>query len=115
MRTLKRNQQVLYYANPTGTTEIYDGDYRTGEYPVTYGEPVKAKMNISPERGSFDMAQYGVQPVITRILIPETIDLPINSQTVFWIGIPPTDNYNYVVTSIAKSLNSLKITVKSVN
>lgn len=59
MRTLKKNQQSLYYANPIETTEICDGVYRTGEYTVKYGKPIKACMNISPEYGAFEMAQYG--------------------------------------------------------
>lgn len=114
MRTLKKNQQVLYYANPIEMTEICDGEYRTGEYTVVYGEPVRAKMNISPEHGVFEMTQYGSQPKITRTLIPDRVDVSITAQTVFWIDIPPTENHNYVVESMPKSLNSLKITVKRV-
>lgn len=114
MRTMKRNQRGLYYANPVGTRELYDGEYHTGEYAVTYGIPLKARMNIGAESGTFGMVQYGMQPTTTRTLIPDNIHFPVTEQTVFWIDVPPTENYNYVVHSISKSLNSLKITVKRV-
>lgn len=114
MRTLKRNQQILYYANPIGTTEILDGDFHTGEYVVKYGTPVMAKMNIGAEGGMFGMEQYGTQPSNTRLLIPNTRDFPVTEQTIFWIGIPTTQDYNYIVQTISKTLNSLKITVKRV-
>ena len=52
MRTLKRNKRPVAFAFYDGVQELTDeyGNY-TGEYDVSYTEPVKTKMNVSGGRG----------------------------------------------------------------
>ena len=61
MRTIQRNKRTIYYALYQGVTEITDEyGYYTGEVEITYGNPVKAKMNVSGGRGAADIEMFGI-------------------------------------------------------
>jgi hypothetical protein len=59
VRTLKRNKRPVAYAFYQGDTELTDADGNlTGEYKVSYTEPVKTLMNVSGGRGQADIALF---------------------------------------------------------
>ena len=122
MKALKRNQQTFYYAlltNTTAVTETGTG-YKTGERTKTYGNPVEMKANISPARGTVDMEIFGKDLDYTRTICTDDISCPITEESVLWIGKSPfganntTTPHNYIVTQIAKSLNSITYAVRKV-
>ena len=67
MRTLKRNKRPVAYARYAGVQELTDalGNY-TGEYAVSYTEPVKTLMNVSGGRGQADIALFGLTDTFSR-------------------------------------------------
>lgn len=116
MRTLQRNRRVCYYAKQKGREEIADAyGNATGEYTVAYGKPVRLNLNIGAEGGAWELAQYGISHPNTRTLVTDDMSCPIDELSVLWIDVPPSEPFNYVVTDIGRSLNSVKITVRRVD
>lgn len=117
MRELKRNRQKVYYALYAGVQEMTDsfGNY-TGEYAPSYSDPVKVLMNVSAARGSADTEQFGIDTPYSKTLVTTDMNCPISEDTALWIGKSPADGeHNYVVTRVAKSINSITIAVKEVD
>ena len=124
MRALERNKQKIYYANYTGRSEITDenGLY-TGEYELTYTNPIEAKVNVSASRGEADIDLFGTDINYTNTIVSDT-DLGIDEHSLLWVGkdvyisssttstITP---HNYVVVSVAKSLNSTVYAIRKVD
>ena len=124
MRALERNKQTIYYANYTGRSEITDenGLY-TGETPALYTNPVEVKVNVSASRGQAEIDLFGTDLNYTNTIVSDT-DLGIDENSVLWVGknayiststtsvITP---YNYIVASVAKSLNSVVYAIRKVD
>ncbi len=90
MRTVKRNKRPVAYAFYQGMTELTDADGNlTGEYSVQYTEPVKTLMNVSGGRGQADIALFGLTQTFGRTATTEDLDVPWNTETVFWIETDP--------------------------
>lgn len=125
MKTIQRNQTEVWYALYGGETELLDGDgNRTGEYEITYGDPVKAWMVVSPARGSALREPFGIETDYTKTLITGDMDCPLSEDSVLWIGVEPSETvngqvvanpYNYRVVRVAKSLNYIVYAVKEVD
>lgn len=50
------------------------------------------------------------------MIVTTDMSCPISEDTVLWIGkTPTTDDYNYVVSRVAKSINSISIAVREVD
>lgn len=115
MKSLSRNKQAIYYALYAGKTEEYDenGDF-TGEYTTSYSSPVELLINVSPARGSADVDIFGINESYTKTMLTSDMNCPIDITSRLWIGIPPTEPYNYVVTKVARSLNSIMYAIKEV-
>lgn len=115
MRALNRNRRLLYYAQQKGREEIADenGNY-TGEYSIVYTIPLPLYMNIGVEGGSWSLEQYGITKPNSRTLITDDMRCPLVETSVLWIDTPITKPFNYVVTSVSRSLNNVKITVERV-
>lgn len=117
MRCNSRNKQTLYYALFVGKTENVD-EYGNviGEFTIEYTEPIKAKMNISSARGTADVEQFGINSNYTRTLVTEDMNCPIDKDSILWIDKNPEEEpHNYVVTQVAKSLNSITYAIKEVS
>lgn len=120
MKALERNKQTIYFANFTGKSVITDtnGLY-TGEYELTYSNPVKAKVNVSASRGQAEIDLFGTDLNYTNTIATDT-DLGIDEHSILWVGkeayqgsvITP---HNYIVASIAKSLNSFVYAIRKVD
>ena len=125
MRALARNKQPLWYALYTGKTEVYDtNSLFTGEYKETYATPVKARMNISPANGRSALEAFGIATNYDKVLVTDDMACPIAEDTILWIGVEPTsvvnnetvqNPYNFVVSRVSKSLNSIVYGVTEVS
>lgn len=117
MRTLKRNQQPVYYALYTGKTSPVDqyGD-PTGEPVVTYSTPELIMCNVSPSRGATDTELFGIDLNYSKTLCVEDVNCPIQEDSILWIGKTPENNapHNYIVKAVAKSLNNIVYAVQEV-
>lgn len=124
MRALKRNKQKIYYANYSGRSEVTDENgLITGETSVSYTNPVGVNVNVSASRGEAYIDLFGTDLNYTKAIVSDT-DLGIDENSVLWVGkeayqttsttsvITP---YNYIVASIAKSLNSVVYAIREVD
>lgn len=137
MRTLKKNEQTLYYANYSGEIPIYakdgEGNILTTlvdgvEEPVVdsvingYGEVTMFKANISFNSGETLMAEYGLDPGKYNAVIQATKgELPFNEQTIIWHTSEPQfddndivlpESADYRVVAIKTSLNEERFILK---
>lgn len=123
MRSLKRNEQTFYYALYGEEVEEIDeeGNY-TGETTIGYGNPMKAKANISASRGEASNEQFGISLDYDKIVCSCDMTLPIDESTILWVDIKPVldkngatkTKHDYTVKKVAKSLNSVQYAIKKV-
>ena len=120
MRTLKRNQQKLYYAELLGSEPIYALDEHgeriiayideTKSPPVTYYEtlgtkenvysaPVPIEANIMQSNGDMVEREYGLsEGSYEAILVTEKGKYPITETCLIWHGTEPTvDNEGHAL------------------
>lgn len=116
MRTVKRNKRPVAYAFYDGVTELLDDDGNyTGEYEVSYTEPVKALMNVSGGRGQADIALFGLTQTFARTATTEDLITPFNTQTVFWIEKDPdTEPFDYRVVAVSRTINQVVLALAEV-
>ncbi len=123
MQTLHRNKRALYYCLYEGKEPLEDEDGNaTGEYEITYSNPVKMIANVSPATGNTNLEQFGNSVDYDKVIVTADMNCPIDENTVLFIdNLPVVDdngdyvfNYDYVVKKIAKSINSISIAVKKV-
>lgn len=121
MRTLRRNARTFWYALYLRREPVLDEEGReTLEQRVVYTDPVAARGNISPAQTRQSVQAFGGTDGFDRTVIPERADIPVDTYSVLWIGRAPRDRdgntapYNYVVTKVARSLNSTLIAVRRV-
>lgn len=116
MRTLKRNKRPVAFAFYAGVQELTDdyGNY-TGEYDVSYTEPVKTMMNVSGGRGQADIALFGLAQTFARTATTEDLDTPFSTETVFWIEKDPdTEPFDYRVVAISRTINQVVLALAEV-
>lgn len=116
MRTLKRNKRPVAYAFYEGVTELLDdnGNY-TGEYTVSYTDPVKTLMNVSGGRGQADIALFGLTQTFARTATTEDLITPFSTETVFWIETDPdTEPFDYRVVAISRTINQVVLALAEV-
>ena len=124
MKTLVRNKVRIFYANYRDKTPMED-EYGnlTGEYQITYGNPVAILANVSAARGESTTRQFGEDVSYDRIIVLDDPACPIAETSVLWIDTPPeiaedgtTETpHDYIVKQVATSLNSVSIAVSKVN
>ena len=124
MRTLNRNKIRIFYANYHDKTPIKD-DYGnlTGEYKITYGNPVAVMANVSAARGESTTRQFGEDVRYDRIIILDDPRFPIAETSILWIDVIPEISedgttetpHDYIVKQVAPSLNSVSIAVSKVS
>lgn len=137
MRSLKKDQQSLYFATYAGQQTIYKRD-ENGEIvcadeektiPIelggqaVYNEPVLFSANISAGKGSAQEDVFGKDLDYTRTISTTDLSLPINELSLVWIESKPTyledgtvdpNSADYKVAARpARSLNQLMIALKA--
>lgn len=116
MRTLKRNKRPVAFAFYEGVTELLDdnGNY-TGEYTVSYTDPVKTLMNVSGGRGQADIALFGLTQTFARTATTEDLITPFNTETVFWVEKDPdTEPFDYRVVAVSRTINQVVLALAEV-
>ena len=124
MRTLARNKIRIYFANYSDKTPLKD-EYGnlTGEYEITYGNPVAVMANVSAARGESTTRQFGEDVRYDRIIVLDDPAFPIAETSIIWIDTLPevkadgsTETpHDYIVKQVAPSLNSVSIAVSKVS
>ena len=124
MRTLNRNKVRIYYANYRDKVPIKD-EYGnlTGEYKITYHNPVPVMANVSANSGASTTQQFGEHVSYDRVIVIDDPHLPILETSVLWIDVAPEIEANgstktphdYIVKRVAASLNSVSIAISGVS
>lgn len=114
MRCLSRNKQRVYYALSLGKVPMRDADGNlTGEYELQYDFPCHVMANVSAARGAAEAEQFGITEQYSKTLTMD--ECPFEEDSILWVGKTPRQGtHNYVVTRIAKSLNSVTVAIKEV-
>lgn len=124
MRCMARNKSKFYYASYIGETEIID-EYgnATGEYEVSYGNPIEVLGNVSAAQGEMQSRQFGESEGYDKVIVLDDRDAPIDEHSLLWVDTLPhlNDNgstetpHDYVVKRIARSLNGVSIAIGKVD
>ena len=124
MRTLYRNKILIFYSNYCGKNPIRD-EYGnlTGEYTITYDNPVAVAANVSAASGESITRQFGEDVSYDRIIVLDDPRFSIEETSVLWIDTRPeikedgstSTPHDYIVKRIARSLNSVSIAVSRVS
>lgn len=115
MRGLNRNKRLIYYAlllDEEPTLDEYGNE--TGESNPIYGTQTELRCNVSAATGEDAVQAFGNFTNYTRAVCVADNNCPIAEQTVVWLGIPPTDSYNYIVTQKADSKNGIMYALQEV-
>ena len=121
MRTLQRNKQEIWYALYLGVTNVVDseGNY-TGEQEVSYTAPIKARMNVSGDRGAAAVEEFGIDNLFTRTAVTDDMSVNFSTDTIFWFGITPGATayavpHNYRCTGVSRTINTLTLALVEVD
>lgn len=117
MRCQRRNKQPIWYALYEGQFDVVnDAGKQTGEKIQSYSDPVCVHMNVSAARGSSGVEIFGIDTPYTKTLVTDDMNCPIAEDSVLWIERDPSQSeYNYIVVSIARSLDSIVYAVREVD
>lgn len=137
MRTLLRNKQDLWYANPTGVSYKEDTNgYKTGDKVIAYEAAQKVRMSVSPSSGTGSLGStvfatvepYGIVTGYTHRAMTDDMDCAMGEESRVWYGILPTRTvkkdgvdvveavpHNFKVVRKEKSLNHLTYYLKEVD
>ena len=124
MRCMVRNKSKLYYASYLGKTEIID-EYgnATGEYEVSFSNPIKIFGNVSAAQGEMESRQFGESESYDKVIVLDDRDAPVNEHSILWVDTLPHLNedgstgtpHDYVVKRVAKSLNGVSLAIRKVS
>lgn len=90
MRLNNRNLQKFWYAPYSETVEDYDeyGNKQIGT-SANYGNPVMARGNISPAKGTVLAREFGDDDQYDKIIAVADRDTPIDEYAVLWVDSVP--------------------------
>ena len=122
MRSLRKNQQRLYYTTYNNKMQVTDenGDF-TGDEDTGYSAPVSFYANISPAKGSSQEEVFGKNLDYSRTIVTCDMTLPIDEFSRIWIETKPVlkpdgtadgDSADYSVVQVARGLNSVAYALK---
>lgn len=115
MRSIKRDQREIYYANPVGTEPILD-EYGndTLEVKTIYDSPSLLRVSVSANVGQEAMKVFGAQTEYSRTL-SMTGSCPLKEGSKVWFGVPDTEENNYIVAKVADSKNMILVALREVS
>lgn len=137
MRTLRKNQQVMYYSNYVGSVTEYERDADgniiytdvDGEsVPVesvtlsSYSEPIEFKANISVNSGETRLAEYGLnEGDYNAVICADKGKFPFDERTLIWRETEPQfegnvvkpESADYKVIAVKTSLNEERFILKA--
>jgi len=135
MRSLKKNQQKLWYSTYADQITIYatDGagniiydDIDGQQVPrikaerAGYNNPVPFYANISAAKGTSDAEVFGVSLDYTKTISTTDMTLPISETSLIWFetepvmknGVVDESSADYSVVAVARSLNNVVYALK---
>ena len=124
MRCMVRNKTTFYYAPYIGETEIVDEDgNRTGEFSLTYGNPMRMSGNVSAAQGEMQNRQFGESESYDKVIVLDDRKAPIDEHSILWVDTLPhlnedgsTDTpHDYIVRRVARSINDVSIAIGKVD
>ena len=131
MRCLARNKCTFFYAQQNGQIELID-EYgnATGQYRVSYSNPVEMLGNVSAAQGEMQTRQFGESETYDKVIVLDDPNVPIDEYSILWVDSHPeltikgqlaTDDngeiktpHDYIVKKVARSLNSVSIAISKV-
>jgi hypothetical protein len=124
MRCLTRNKRKFYYAKYIGKTEIKD-EYGnlTGEYEVSYSNPIQCRGNVSAAQGEVLSREFGESESYDKVIVLDDRNAPIDEHSILWVDTLPllnedgstTTPHDFIVKQVARSLNSVSIAIGKVD
>ena len=118
MRGCERNKRKLWYSLYLGKQPVIDeGGKKTGEYNLSFSNPVQLYANYSAGTDTLTIGEYGIQEKYDRMLVVFDKDCPIAEDTRIWInqdpvtiedGEPVYHPHNYVVSAKQDGLNNIR-------
>ena len=124
MRCMTRNKTPFYYASYIDEIEITDEfGNGTGEYDITYSNPIKVSGNVSAAQGEIQNRQFGESESYDKVIVLDDRNTPIDEYAILWVDTLPhlnedgsTDTpHDYIVRKIARSLNGVSIAISKVD
>ena len=124
MRGMVRNKTKFYYASYIGEIEIIDENgFETGEYEISYSNPIEYEGNISAAQGEMQSRQFGEVESYDKVIVLDDRNAPIDEHSVLWVDTLPhlnkdgttTTPYDYIVKKVARSLNGVSIAIRKVS
>lgn len=131
MRCMVRNKSVFYYALYDKQTELKD-EYgnATGQYSISYTDPVKALGNVSAAQGEMQSRQFGESETYDKVIVLDNPHISIDEYSILWVDAPPKltvdghlvmkdddtaeTPHDYIVKKVARSLNNVSIAISKV-
>lgn len=131
MRCMVRNKSYFYYALYDGQTELKD-EYgnATGQYDISYADPVKTLGNVSAAQGEIQSRQFGDSETYDKVIVLDNTSTPIDEYSILWVDTVPelTEDghlaldekgevktpHDYIVKKVARSLNGVSIAISKV-
>lgn len=120
MKCLERNKKSFHYALFQDYEAIKDEEgNETGEKRIVYSDPIHIKGNISFD-GEAHAERFGTSLQYDGVITLDDTNCFIDENTVLFINVPPQINdegeflYDFIVSKVVPSLNSLIIAIKSV-
>lgn len=133
MMTLDSNKQKMYYANQDKIAPIYeeytdeDGNtypLDTGETKLVYGDPIEFFGNLSMSGGESEAVEFGIDlsQYSAIVVLPKNY-INVTETSLIWTDTEPTkdgegnvisDNADYRIVKISKSLNFDKLVLQKV-
>lgn len=116
MRSLRINQQPVFYKLYEGEEEIIDQfGNPTGSFIPIYSELKSAMLCVSPNKGSSEVEQFGSLEDYDRTMTTADTECQIDEDAVLWIDGADTEGpYNAVVKMRAPWKNSIQYAIKTV-
>lgn len=131
MRCMVRNKSYFYYALYDGRTELKDEyDNATGQYDISYADPVKTLGNVSAAQGEIQSRQFGDSETYDKVIVLDNPSTPIDEYSILWVDTVPelTEDghlaldekgevktpHDYIVKKVARSLNGVSIAISKV-
>ena len=95
----------------------------TGQYSVTYGNPIKMLGNVSAAQGEMQTRQFGESESYDKVIVLDDPNTPIDEYSILWVDTLPhlNDNgstetpHDYMVKKVARSLNNVSIAISKVS
>lgn len=133
MMMLNSNKQKMYYANQDKIVPIYeeytdeDGNtypLDTGETKLVYGDPIEFFGNLSMSGGESEAVEFGIDlsQYSAIVVLPKNY-INVTETSLIWTDTEPTkdgegnvisDNADYRIVKISKSLNFDKLVLQKV-